>query len=95
MMIGGDKEMINYLDPILDSLVPGIGNTPCAPNRKTRTRHFRRPRAPLHTRQEFPLVTGDTKARLVIGSEENRDTRASCAQLMRPFPPSIFARLDL
>ena len=26
MMIGGDKEMINYLDPIFDSLAPGIGN---------------------------------------------------------------------
>jgi 6-phosphogluconate dehydrogenase len=33
MMIGGDKEAVDYLDPIFDALAPGLGTIPRTPNR--------------------------------------------------------------
>jgi 6-phosphogluconate dehydrogenase len=33
MMIGGDAEAVNYLDPIFDCLAPGLGTIPRTPNR--------------------------------------------------------------
>ena len=33
MMIGGDKETVDFLDPIFDTLAPGIGSVPRTPNR--------------------------------------------------------------
>jgi 6-phosphogluconate dehydrogenase len=33
MMIGGDKESVDLLDPIFDTLAPGIGSVPRTPNR--------------------------------------------------------------
>ena len=33
MMIGGDKDAIDYLDPIFDALAPGLGTIPRTPNR--------------------------------------------------------------
>jgi len=35
MMIGGEKEIVDRLDPIFKSLAPGIGNIPCTPGRET------------------------------------------------------------
>jgi 6-phosphogluconate dehydrogenase len=87
MMIGGDKEMINYLDPIFDSLAPGIGNPPHRPNRKS-----------LDGTAEFGyLRCGSNGAGHFVKKVHNGIEYGitSCAQLMRPFPPSIFARLDL
>ena len=34
MMIGGDKEIVQRLDPIFAALAPGIGNVPCTPGRE-------------------------------------------------------------
>ena len=34
MMIGGDKEIVQHLDPIFASLAPGIGNVPRTPGRE-------------------------------------------------------------
>jgi 6-phosphogluconate dehydrogenase len=36
MMIGGDKEAVNRLDPILATLAPGLGGIPRTPNRDGR-----------------------------------------------------------
>jgi 6-phosphogluconate dehydrogenase len=36
MMIGGDKEVVDHLDPILDTLAPGLGDIPRTPNREGR-----------------------------------------------------------
>ena len=33
MMIGGDKETVDFLDPIFDALAPGLGTIPRTPNR--------------------------------------------------------------
>ena len=33
MMIGGDKETVDLLDPIFDTLAPGLGSVPRTPNR--------------------------------------------------------------
>ena len=33
MMIGGDKEVVDMLDPIFDALAPGMGSIPRTPNR--------------------------------------------------------------
>ena len=33
MMIGGDKDTVDYLDPIFDALAPGLGTIPRTPNR--------------------------------------------------------------
>jgi 6-phosphogluconate dehydrogenase len=33
MMIGGDKAAVDYLDPIFDTLAPGLGTIPRTPNR--------------------------------------------------------------
>ena len=33
MMIGGDKEAVDLLDPIFDALAPGVGSIPRTPNR--------------------------------------------------------------
>jgi 6-phosphogluconate dehydrogenase len=33
MMIGGDKETVDHLDPILSAMAPGVGNTPLTPGR--------------------------------------------------------------
>ena len=33
MMIGGDKEAVDYLDPIFETLAPGVGTIPRTPNR--------------------------------------------------------------
>ena len=33
MMIGGDKDVVEYLDPIFDTLAPGVGTIPRTPNR--------------------------------------------------------------
>ncbi|MBC9032172.1 decarboxylating 6-phosphogluconate dehydrogenase [Sphingomonas sp. JC676] len=35
MMIGGDKETVDLLDPIFDTLAPGYGSIPCTPGRNT------------------------------------------------------------
>lgn len=35
MMIGGDKETVDRLDPIFDTLAPGIGDIPRTPGRET------------------------------------------------------------
>ncbi|MBV8564218.1 MAG: decarboxylating 6-phosphogluconate dehydrogenase [Methylobacteriaceae bacterium] len=35
MMIGGDKEAVDHLDPIFDALAPGEGNIPPTPGRKS------------------------------------------------------------
>ncbi len=34
MMIGGDKEIVQRLDPIFAALAPGVGNVPCTPGRE-------------------------------------------------------------
>src|SRR2546430_6272599 len=34
MMIGGEKEIVQRLDPIFAALAPGIGNVPCTPGRE-------------------------------------------------------------
>lgn len=34
MMIGGDKSAVDHLDPIFDSLAPGLGTIPRTPDRK-------------------------------------------------------------
>ena len=34
MMLGGDKEIVQHLDPIFASLAPGIGNVPRTPGRE-------------------------------------------------------------
>jgi 6-phosphogluconate dehydrogenase len=36
MMIGGDKEVVDHLDPIFDALAPGAGDIPATPGRKGR-----------------------------------------------------------
>ena len=36
MMIGGDKEAVDHLDPIFDTLAPGPGDIPRTPNREGR-----------------------------------------------------------
>ncbi len=36
MMIGGDKEVVDHLDPILGTLAPGLGNIPRTPHREGR-----------------------------------------------------------
>jgi 6-phosphogluconate dehydrogenase len=36
MMIGGDKEIVDYLDPIFAALSPGLGNVPRTPGRDGR-----------------------------------------------------------
>ena len=36
MMIGGDKEVVDHLDPILDTLAPGLGDIPRTPHREGR-----------------------------------------------------------
>jgi 6-phosphogluconate dehydrogenase len=36
MMIGGDKEVVDRLDPILDTLAPGLGDIPRTPHREGR-----------------------------------------------------------
>jgi 6-phosphogluconate dehydrogenase len=36
MMIGGDKEVVDRLDPVFDSLAPGAGDIPITPGRKDR-----------------------------------------------------------
>jgi 6-phosphogluconate dehydrogenase len=36
MMIGGERETVDYLDPILSTLAPGIGSTPLTPGREGR-----------------------------------------------------------
>jgi 6-phosphogluconate dehydrogenase len=36
MMIGGDKEIVEHLDPIFQALAPGIGNAPRTPGRDGR-----------------------------------------------------------
>ncbi|HEU0044359.1 phosphogluconate dehydrogenase (NAD(+)-dependent, decarboxylating) [Sphingomonas sp.] len=33
MMIGGDKDAVDYLDPVFDTLAPGLGTIPRTPNR--------------------------------------------------------------
>ncbi len=33
MMIGGEKAVVDYLDPIFDALAPGVGTIPRTPNR--------------------------------------------------------------
>ena len=33
MMVGGDKEAVDHIDPILDCLAPGLGTIPRTPNR--------------------------------------------------------------
>ena len=33
MMIGGDKDAVDLLDPVFDALAPGLGNIPRTPNR--------------------------------------------------------------
>ena len=33
MMIGGDKDAVDHLDPIFDALAPGLGNIPRTPDR--------------------------------------------------------------
>ena len=35
MMIGGDRETVDLLDPIFDTLSPGYGAIPCTPGRNT------------------------------------------------------------
>ena len=35
MMIGGDKETVDLLDPIFETLSPGYGSIPCTPGRDT------------------------------------------------------------
>ena len=35
MMIGGDKEVVDRLDPIFDALAPGLGDIPRTPGRST------------------------------------------------------------
>ncbi len=34
MMIGGEKEIVQRLDPIFAALAPGVGNVPCTPGRE-------------------------------------------------------------
>ena len=34
MMIGGEKDVVQHLDPIFLALAPGIGDIPCTPGRK-------------------------------------------------------------
>jgi len=36
MMIGGEKEIVQRLDPIFAALAPGVGNVPCTPGREKR-----------------------------------------------------------
>ncbi len=36
MMIGGDKAVVDHLDPIFRTLAPGLGNIPRTPNREKR-----------------------------------------------------------
>ena len=36
MMIGGDKEVVDHLDPILGTLAPGVGDIPRTPHREGR-----------------------------------------------------------
>ena len=36
LMIGGDKEIVDHLDPIFDALAPGIGEIPRTPHREER-----------------------------------------------------------
>ena len=33
MMIGGDDDVMRHLDPIFDTLAPGVGTIPRTPNR--------------------------------------------------------------
>ncbi|HEX3651415.1 MAG TPA: decarboxylating 6-phosphogluconate dehydrogenase [Rhizomicrobium sp.] len=36
MMIGGDREIVDHLDPIFDALAPGVGEIPRTPHRQGR-----------------------------------------------------------
>jgi 6-phosphogluconate dehydrogenase len=42
MMIGGDKDVVDHLDPIFDALAPGAGAIPVTPGREGRDRRVAR-----------------------------------------------------
>ena len=55
LMIGGDKAIVEHLDPIFDALAPGIGDIPRTPGRDGRD-----PRAEqgyLHAARAAPAIS--------------------------------------
>ncbi len=47
MMIGGEKEVVQRLDPIFSTLAPGVGDVPRTPGREKIGWHFRAGLPPL------------------------------------------------